>query len=131
MLSSVTVNKFPNATGTYGTITTNGTHDMGSTNNYRYVGVSVTSSIGFSFFTHGSNVRAQNYNSHSGKKLLAIHVTYSDRHELSVVFPRSGGKQGLDFLGDISVTWYSDTNYTLTTGSYAFVYGVMEIYDNR
>lgn len=41
LLSSVTVNKYPDATGTYGTITTNGTHDMGATNNYRYVGVNI------------------------------------------------------------------------------------------
>lgn len=43
LLSSVTVNKYPDADGTYGTITSNGTHDMGATNNYRYVGVNVSS----------------------------------------------------------------------------------------
>jgi hypothetical protein len=41
LLSSVTVNKYPDASGTFGTITSNGTHDMGATNNYRYVGVNV------------------------------------------------------------------------------------------
>ena len=45
LLSSVTVNKYPDATGTYGTITSNGTHDMGTTNNYRYVGVDVKPSV--------------------------------------------------------------------------------------
>ena len=44
VLSKVTVNKYPDASGNYptsGNITTNGTHDMGATNNYRYVKVAV------------------------------------------------------------------------------------------
>lgn len=41
VLSKVTVNKYPDASGTYGTITTNGTKDMGATNNYRYCAVNV------------------------------------------------------------------------------------------
>lgn len=44
VLSKVTVNKFPDATGSYpasGNITSNGTHDMGAGNNYRYVKVDV------------------------------------------------------------------------------------------
>lgn len=46
LLSSVVVNKYPDASGTYGTITSNGTHDMGATNNYRYVGINVPNSYG-------------------------------------------------------------------------------------
>lgn len=41
VLSKVTVAKYPDANGTYGTITSNGTHDMGTTNNYRHVSVNV------------------------------------------------------------------------------------------
>ena len=44
VLSKVTVNKFPDASGNYptsGNITSNGTFDMGASNNYRYVKVNV------------------------------------------------------------------------------------------
>ena len=44
VLSKVTVNKYPDASGNYpasGNITSNGTFDMGATNNYRYVKVAV------------------------------------------------------------------------------------------
>lgn len=44
VLSKVTVNKYPDASGNYptsGNITGNGTFDMGATNNYRYVKVNV------------------------------------------------------------------------------------------
>lgn len=44
VLSKVTVNKYPDASGNYptsGNITSNGTFDMGASNNYRYVKVAV------------------------------------------------------------------------------------------
>lgn len=44
VLESVVVNKFPDATGTYN-VTSNGTHDMGATNNYRYISVNVGNNV--------------------------------------------------------------------------------------
>lgn len=59
VLSKVTVNKYPDASGNYptsGNITSNGTHDMGATNNYRYVKVAVNQTPSYrSYSPTGTN----------------------------------------------------------------------------
>jgi|GEM_PF-6664784 len=57
LLSKVTVNKFPDATGTYGVITTTGVHDMGTGNNFRYVNVNVNANAGRSWYHHDALYR--------------------------------------------------------------------------
>ena len=64
VLSKVTVNKYPDASGNYptsGNITSNGTHDMGATNNYRYVKVAVNQTPSYSGINPSVNYTSTYY----------------------------------------------------------------------
>ena len=64
VLSKVTVNKYPDASGNYptsGNITSNGTHDMGATNNYRYVKVAVNQTPSYSSINPSVNYTSTYY----------------------------------------------------------------------
>lgn len=68
VLSKVTVNKYPDASGNYptsGNITSNGTFDMGATNNYRYVKVAVPQGTSWNEIYYRSGSDASNYGTHT------------------------------------------------------------------
>lgn len=60
VLSKVTVNKFPDASGNYptsGNITSNGTFDMGAGNNYRYVKVAVPNTLAYGLYSSSNQIQ--------------------------------------------------------------------------
>jgi hypothetical protein len=117
LLSSVSVNAFPEASGTFGTITSNGTHDMGSTNNYRYVSVNVISGMGQMLSYHFGSTVAKNYWFYSSVFDVGNNITRNVACGLTMGHTGAGSAstityvlQGSNDRSNWSNLWYASAN---------------------
>lgn len=113
VLSKVTVNKYPDASGNYptsGDITSNGTHDMGATNNYRYVKVNVHTDPSFNLIGGGPISGATNVNISGYRRYIVVVGAYGSDSTFGTV---SGC--GATLIGRTGVTYNTTAVYYCTT----------------
>ena len=118
VLSKVTVNKYPDASGNYptsGNITSNGTFDMGASNNYRYVKVAVKPTVsGVSPTGEASFIATSGDTYHNGGAKITLGTPTISADGKTITIPETVSYGGYWFARGGAADGSASRNITVT-----------------